>query len=222
MAGNHGLSSWKGQKTAYLVPQTCLVFSPRRFFTKPISRRNRLGSARVKPDIQGMIAYKRLAFLLLISSISLLMMHCKRTKYICPAYQSAFLIVEEKKDFLYTVDTMGKPIGMASTFFPYFEDSMPVMGNFAPKNAFGVIIPMKKKKKLKMWATVPMILVLPIDSSAKDSLDSAASDTTDVLEGAEDGEPKEDEEDKPSEAKPGEGPPPGEGTKPEEPGEPKN
>jgi hypothetical protein len=97
--------------------------------------------------------------------------YCTRTKYICAAYQSAFLLDTSARKQMFAI---------ASN-----EDSTePLVVYMVKKTDVLLIAPMSRKKKEKSWQTVPMITIYP-PIIEKDSLDMIAADSTAEEEDAE-------------------------------------
>ena len=118
---------------------------------------------------------------------------CIKTKYICPAYQSAFQLemYSYKRDkladslataadtnaFIDVVMTLAERIRLEDKIKeeadPNAEPVFPVDNVF--KTEYLLIKKVKKKAKLKLLATVPMITIFPA------SLDSTAGEETEVV-----------------------------------------
>ena len=93
------------------------------------------------------------------------MSSCQR-KYICPAYQSSFILDEDKTE----------------RFFALFgEDSLPKDDYFVHKDKTGIIEKMKRGQKQEEMSTVKMVTIYPaIDSALLASNDLYALNDNDV------------------------------------------
>ena len=92
----------------------------------------------------------RILFLFLWLGWLILLFSCQR-KYVCPAYQSAFVLDQEKTE----------------DFFSLFgEDSLPKSDFFVNKNKYGIIVKVKFRKKREQMKTIKMKTVYapPADS----------------------------------------------------------
>lgn len=103
---------------------------------------------------------RQLSLILLLAAATLVLglaSGCRRTEYICSAYQSAFFVDKNYANEFYHAKVDA--------------DSQPVV-NRVKKNQYLLIKPISASRKEKGWKVVPMITVFPpslTDSTAGDS-----------------------------------------------------